>query len=177
MLLGGVVLGLAALVAVEVLAGPGAPTAPPREYEVKASFLYNFALFTRWPDEALAGGSLRVCVLGDDPFGAALDGLSGMEAQGKPVAVARPASASEARNCHILFISRSEESQLPAILLALGSRSVLTIGDSHGLAQRGLVVSLFLVEGRVAFEVNARAARSARLEISSKVLRLANAVY
>src|ERR1700756_4784994 len=45
------------------------------EYAVKAAYLYKFTPFVEWPASAFAGpGSpFNVCVLGDDPFGPALD--------------------------------------------------------------------------------------------------------
>ena len=48
---------------------------PPDEYQVKAAFLYNFAKFVEWPQEAFQNQSepLVVCVLGDNPFGRTLD--------------------------------------------------------------------------------------------------------
>lgn len=153
------------------------PHAP--EYAIKAAFLYNFALFTQWPEDThpTEGAALRLCVLGQDPFGKALRDLAGSRVQGRPLSVERAASAAEARACHILFISRSEEPRLAAILDALGESSILTVGDSEGLARRGVVISLFLARDRVAFDVNTHAARAARLAISAKVLRLARTVY
>lgn len=47
----------------------------PTEYEVKAAYLYNFGRFVEWPNQATAAGGrpFAVCVLGQDPFGQALD--------------------------------------------------------------------------------------------------------
>ncbi len=52
---------------------PTAATAS-REYLLKAAFLYNLANFTTWPTEAFSGPQkpLRLCILGEDPFGAAM---------------------------------------------------------------------------------------------------------
>jgi hypothetical protein len=49
--------------------------------------------------------------------------------------------------------------------------------DQDGMAQRGVMVNLFLDNRRIGFEVNAEAAKRARLNLSSKMLRLARAVY
>src|SRR5580700_4776305 len=42
------------------------------EYEVKVAFLYKFASFVEWPPEA-ANEPLCIAVVGQDPFGPALD--------------------------------------------------------------------------------------------------------
>jgi hypothetical protein len=52
-----------------------AETPPPREYQLKAVFLFNFAQFVEWPPEAFpdAQAPLVIGVLRRDPFGAYLD--------------------------------------------------------------------------------------------------------
>ena len=50
---------------------------PPSEYQVKAAFLFNFAKFVDWPSAAFSSvqSPINLCILGDDPFGNALDEL------------------------------------------------------------------------------------------------------
>ena len=47
----------------------------PLEYEVKAAFLLNFTRFIEWPDSALASADqpFSICIVGENPFGDALD--------------------------------------------------------------------------------------------------------
>src|SRR5467141_116362 len=80
-----------ALVAVGAIFGPlrlPAQKSKPREFEVKATYLYNFARFVEWPTTAAAAksDSFPICVLGQDPFGPALDtivaGETGLETAG-----------------------------------------------------------------------------------------------
>tara|TARA_Y100000589_G_C26858437_1_gene508938 strand:+ start:329 stop:637 length:309 start_codon:yes stop_codon:yes gene_type:complete len=52
---------------------PHAQAQQPSEYQVKAAFLYNFANFVEWPEEALSDTTtLVIGVLEKDPFEAAL---------------------------------------------------------------------------------------------------------
>src|SRR5262249_38711194 len=54
----------------------GAQTAS--EYDIKAAFLYNFTKFVDWPPDAFPDpSSLKVCVLGENTFGASLQTISG----------------------------------------------------------------------------------------------------
>src|SRR5712691_11391283 len=52
-----------------------ADAAPSKEYQIKAACLLNFAQFIEWPATAFAeaGTPITVGVLGDDPFGQALE--------------------------------------------------------------------------------------------------------
>ncbi len=49
----------------------GAQTLAPREYQIKAAFLYNFAKFIEWPPAAFPSpnAAINLCVLGEDPVG------------------------------------------------------------------------------------------------------------
>ena len=51
-----------------------AQSAKPSEYQVEAAYLYNFGRFVEWPAKGSAlSSSFTICVLGEDPFGPALD--------------------------------------------------------------------------------------------------------
>jgi hypothetical protein len=47
----------------------------PSEYQVEAAYLYNFGRFVEWPAKGATArtSAFNICVLGEDPFGQALD--------------------------------------------------------------------------------------------------------
>jgi hypothetical protein len=147
----------------------------PSEYEVKAAFLYNFTKFVEWPPSAFAEGNapLRLCVLGDDPFGHSLQTVVGEEIEGHKLIVVRTETLARAAGCQVLFVSRSERDRLPQILAPLKSSPVLTVGDTKGFLVQGGIVNFILEGSKVHFEINPAAAEQAGLKISSKLLRLA----
>lgn len=156
------------------------PAAPSRaeaagEYAAKAAFIYNVALFSSLPG---VNGTVRLCVLGRDPFGSALEGLDGKAVGAAKMAVAHPHSGSEAlRQCQILFISASEADSVATLADAARDAGVLTISDIKGGARRGVMLELYVEDKRIAFECNGAVARAAGIGLSSKLLRLARAVY
>ena len=156
------------------LAGPVAAQ-PSREYDLKAVFLYNFVTFVDWPDDALpADKPFTIGVLGLDPFGTVLDRIVGGEqVKGHPLKVRRCKTPAEARECQIVFISGSEAARLPEILRTLHGLPVLTVADMPRFLEAGGVIG-FSTDARVQLHVNADAARQARLNISSKLMRVAN---
>lgn len=159
------------------LAGNGAQRA--NEYAVKAAFVYDFSKFVTWPERAFKAqySQVSICVLGDNPFGGALDRIvAGKTVSGRTFRVLYPASAVEARTCQIVFISRSEQPQLKTILDVLAASSALTVGDTAGYAGQGVMINLFLENDRVRFEINDEAAQRAGIDISSKLLSLARLV-
>jgi hypothetical protein len=146
-----------------------------REYLIKAAFLYNFAKFTEWPDAAFDGQAapIQVCVLGQDPFGHSLQSIEGKVIRGREVTVLRIANPKVAVNCHVLFISESEQNRLAAILEVLGDRPVLTIADMPDFARTGGIINLKTLKEKVRFEINVGTARRAGLKLSAKLLSLA----
>jgi hypothetical protein len=152
---------------------------PAPEYAVKAAFLFNFAKFVEWPDDAFAdpASPLVLCVLGEDPFGDALRSLKGKTVNGRPLAIRNLATLEGLERCHLLFVCPSEKPVLPKILQAAKGRSILTVGDMEGFAQDGGIINLVVKEeNRVSIEINLEAAQRTRLKISSKLLALAKIV-
>ena len=82
--------------------------------------------------------AFTVCILGQDPFGPALDAtLAGETIGGKSISAKRISTPQEAVNCQILFMSSAEESQLNKIIEALDKGAVLTVSDMPQFSQRG----------------------------------------
>jgi hypothetical protein len=156
-----------------------AQQAKPSEYQVKAAYLYNFGRFVKWPAGVAAGkgDSFPVCVLGGDPFGPILDStLAGEALEGKPVAIRRIAKEQDAADCRILFVSSTEEHHLKEILAAIEQAGVLTVSDIPGFSRRGGMIQFVMEGDRVRFEINLATAESAKLVLSSELLKVAVAV-
>src|SRR5207302_1540669 len=60
------------------------------EYQVKAAYLANFPKFVEWPAQVAKSESFNICVLGQDPFGVALDAaVAGESIDSIPIAAKR----------------------------------------------------------------------------------------
>jgi len=149
-----------------------------QEPQVVAALLYKIAMFVDWPDNALPapGVPIRMCVLGDDTLGEALDLLRDKELKGRPLRVENSADAGAAQGCQIVFISRSEEARLGELLPRLSERGVLLASDMPGFAEMGGVLQFYREGSKMRFKINMDASRKAGLRISSKLLRLADVV-
>lgn len=153
--------------------------AAPSEYELKAAFIYQIARFVEWPSAGTpvnAGAPLRLCVLGGNPFGAALEPIRGKPVNERRMEVALLDVNADTRECNMLFIAAPAERHLERIAALSRGSGMLTIGDTQGFAQRGAMVNFFPENGKVRFEVNLNAARLGGLKISSRLLSLARIV-
>ena len=152
----------------------------PSEYELKAAFLFNFIKFTDWPADELAKSDDRfiIGVVGKDPFGAILDKIIEGETVHNRAIVARRFSRMDeaATNSHVLFISSSEDTNLPAILKILDQRSVLTVSDIDNFAQRGGIISLKKENNKIVFDINLETAKRVGITMNAQLLKLAKIV-
>jgi hypothetical protein len=149
----------------------------PTDYDVKAVYLYNFGRFVEWPAKVTTAGSFNICVLGDDPFGRALDQTLARETIGnRSVAARRISSPQESIDCQILFISSSEAHRLNKIIATVDKSAVLTVSDIPQFAQHRGMIQFVLDGNRVRFEVNLNATQKAGLTLSSELLKVATAV-
>ncbi len=179
-----------------------ADAASEREYQLKAAFLYNFIMFTDsprlTPDDAESKASeakkpILIGIIGKDPFGDAFEPLKNKEVRDRPVKVKRfkglevPVDTDgpdadvfrdleAVRQCHVLFVCASERAHLRVILAPLQTHSMLTVSDVPGFLEAGGTVNFVIEEKKVRFEINTAAAERARLEIRSKLLRLAKRI-
>ncbi len=155
----------------------GADGTPVGEYKLKAVFLFNFAKFVEWPPQAFADPSdpFAICVLGDNPFGSALDdAVRGKTVANRPIAIRLVSNDQQARTCQILFVSTSERKRMRGLLEALRNCFVLTVGDTEDFTANGGIVRFKMQDARVRIEIDADAAARADLRISSRLLSLAD---
>lgn len=148
------------------------------EYSVKAAYLYNFAKFVKWPAEMFADPSLplTICIFGRDPFGSSLDIVKDKTVMGKKLLINRYTRIEELKDCHIMFISPSEEKNLSIILEKVKDMHILTVSDMDGFAQRGGTINLIRIKNKIHFEINIDAAQRSGLQISSRLLQLAKII-
>ncbi|MBK7952480.1 MAG: YfiR family protein [Deltaproteobacteria bacterium] len=147
--------------------------------QVKAAFLFNFARYVEWPESAFASAEapIRICLIGGAGFAEVLtSAVSGRTVGARPVEVAPLESLDGAAECHLLFFEEAAVAQGAAVAERLGTLAVFTISDRSGFAREGGVANFILVDQKIRFEINQRAARRAGLKISSSLLRLAKLV-
>jgi hypothetical protein len=145
---------------------------PVPENDLKAAFIFNFAVFTEWPQDALAGGApISLCASSGNPMLLALGQLKDKMVNGHRVAVR--AAGAPLRTCHVLLLDRGDRERWADIKRELGDATVLTVSEDEAISVNGAVIALSVDARRVGFDVDLRAARGARLNLSSKLLRLA----
>ena len=149
------------------------------EYELKAAFVFNFAVFTDWPADALPGGAaMTICAYSGNSLLPALAALGDKLVNGHRVSVRTLAGAAGARGCQILVLDSVDRERWGQIRKEIAGAGVLTVSDERGggAAADGMAIALSVDNKRIGFDVDLAAVRQARLTLSSKLLRLARSV-
>jgi phosphohistidine swiveling domain-containing protein len=154
-----------------VASAASAPAVP--EYKLKAAFVYNFVLFTEWPTAGGDNGPLNLCVNAESMLRPALAEFHDRTVKGRRLQIRNLNEAENLSSCHVLVLDSIDRERWAQIRRQLGGAAVLTVADDAEIGRRGAVITLYLENNRIAFDVDMNAARAAHLTLSSKLLRLA----
>lgn len=154
-----------------LLAPVQAAVAATDELALKVAIAYNLILFTQWPDEAAwsPGSPLVLCADPGSPWWPQLRTLQERPVRQAQLVLRDPARQPDGpRGCHVLLLDG-------ALRAGVAGRPQLLIAD--GLeAPAGWTARLGRVGERMVFDIDLASARAGRLQVSSKVLRLAREV-
>jgi uncharacterized protein DUF4154 len=156
--------------------GQPSQSQPKGEYALKAVFLYNFCRFIEWPKSAFVAPNepIVIGVIGEDPFGSLLrEAVQGETSRGRAIQIEHYNKSDSIGHCHLLFVSRSEAGRVEKILAAVSGRSVVTVGENDVFLDRGGMIALTADRNRVRLHINPTMLRAASLDVSSKLLRVA----
>lgn len=163
------------LAALALLCVPSSQAQETTENVLKAAFIYHFATFTQWPSNVLMEGMpIRACVIGDSAVANALS-ASDRDIDGRELEVTmRTVQALD--GCHLLYVSPLSPNVIEQAIAAADGSPILTISDAEGFARGGGVIELFVERGKMRFRISLASAMGAELELSSRLLSLAELI-
>lgn len=143
----------------------------------KAAFTYNFAKFTIWPENTPGqDGALILCTLGKSKLVTDLNRLGGKHIKGRAVAIKKVSSNQSKDHCHILYIAKSEKKNIAKILNSVNKKPILTVSDLSNFIKAGGIIQFYRKNGKTNLIINLDTARKSGLEISSRLLILAEVI-
>ncbi len=169
------IIGIFCFVFAGTLSLQAEPSPSDAAYKVKAEHLYNFAKFVEWPEDAFKDpdDSIVIALLGREPLDEYLH-LMALDAkiQGRSVSVRRFKTVDDLEQCHVLYIDESRKNSISDIFYIIEDWPVLTVSNMKDFSKRGGIINLIDQDGKISFEINADAAKKARIQLSSKLLKL-----
>lgn len=155
---------------------PGAALrADPLEYAVKAAYLTKFGIYVEWPGTTFSSpdSPINLCIVGEDPFGPALDkAVSNQHIGTRTIAIRRLKTVTRESGCQILYIGSTDAAYIEKAIEAIRGSAVLTVTDVNSTMAMG-VINFVIQDNRVRFNVDESAAAQNDLALSAKLLSLA----
>lgn len=170
---------LAVALTLMLMAAPALAQRGAKLDELKAAFVFQFANFAEWPEDAFENDAapLVICIVGNDAMADLLEeSVEGKNVAGHPLEVVAKDRPGELDTCHIVFFDAAERRIIDEALEDLTEKPVLTVSDADDFTRDGGVIRLYQQTSKLRIEVNIDAAERAHLKISSKLLSLARVV-
>jgi len=144
--------------------------------ELKAALILRLIDFIEWP-AGQPGTPFQLCVVADRPLADALEASAkALRVGGLPVEVVYQSSLQNLSACRLLFIGTYDERKTRRFLEQHSSSPILTVGETGEFLLAGGVLRISIEMGKVQLELNQAAATNTRLQISSRLMRLAKVV-
>ena len=163
---------VATLLSFAVAAGPAAQ-APRPAVAIKAEFVLRFPEFVEWPAAGNDHGPISLCLSPTHPFGQNVQASVSGQPRAKQINVRELRNRESVRTCDVVYVAPADLSLLDEV----ANLPILTVGDQPNFCQRGGIINLLVLDGRVRFEIDLSRARRSGLKMDSQLLRLASKVY
>jgi hypothetical protein len=170
---------MVSMVALSILAPSVSSSASYSESKLKAAFLLNFTRFVDWPESSFEGeqAPFVICVLNDSKFATTTAEVIGDHTvNDRTIAIQERIDVVDSAGCHIFFVPEGEAGQHRALIEQTSGRSVFTISAATGFAEMGGVANFIRSGKKIRLEINRRAAESANLKVSARLLRIVNVI-
>ncbi|MCF8242309.1 MAG: YfiR family protein [Melioribacteraceae bacterium] len=146
------------------------------EYEVKGAFLEKFTQFIEWPSESQiedTSKSFVIGIIGKNEINKILkEKYEVQKIMDKRVEILEIASLDDIKSCHMLYISNTKNLPVEKILDYTKNKPILTVSDDIDASEKGVIITLFIKDNHVYFQINNSAIKNTGLYASTLLLSL-----
>jgi len=149
-------------------------------YVLKAVYLEKFSRFITWPEESLTDDTSKpfiISVIGKTPLTKNLEQIYAIQKiKNKRVIIQSVTNIKDIEGSHVLFIAESEKKNIDKIISITKHQPILTIGETKGYAEKGVLINFFEKDNKLRFEINETAVLKSPLQMSYYLLNSAKIV-
>lgn len=147
---------------------------------LKAVYLEKFSQFVTWPAECnieKLDEPFIISVIGSTKLTKSLNLVySQQEIFNKRVIVKEIIDLKDIKDCHILFIADSEKKNIQKLLYITSSLPILTVAESKGMAEKGVIINFYEENNKLRFEINESSLLKSPLKMSYYLLSTARII-
>lgn len=141
------------------------------EQKIKVAYIYNFTKFITWPRHS--GHTFNICISRNNSFATLFKTLESKAALGMPIKLYKLGHFNPAKNCHIIFFDHLLNNDF--IAPAYNSGTLIVSENTTANRNEGMI-NFIVRNGKVKLQINNTYAKHAGLEISAKLLEIAQLV-
>ncbi len=142
-----------------------------RELTLKASLLLKISRKVKWPNNK--SQNLTLCFPQSDYFRGIIELAIKHPRIRMDWKVKENVPLEETRSCDILFLDSDQEKRLGKIIAYLKNYPVLTVGDTEGYSEKGVLVNFLIVDNKLRFKVQKEATKTSSIQIDDELFSLA----
>lgn len=149
------------------------------EYTIKAAYIYNFLRYVEWPSSAFenAKSPFEVGVLGKvhpDLDRALTYYEKTKKVRGRAIKIRRFKSTEEIKDCHVLFLTKSNDKKLlKKVVELISGHPTLLVGETKNFLKEGGGITFFIASNKVRIRVALKETHRKGLKPSAKLLQIA----
>lgn len=149
-------------------------------YVLKAVYLEKFSRFVTWPEKSLMNNTQEpfiISIIGKTPLKENLEQIYSIQkVNDKKVVIKQISELYEIENSHILVIAETERKNLQNILSLTKNLPILTISETPGFAEKGVLINFYEENNKLRFEINETAVLQSPLQMSFYLLNSAKII-
>ncbi len=158
----------------------GVVKAQESRYAIEAAFIQKISRFVEWPFAKWYSNkkhSFTISILGDSPILENLQMIaSSTKINEKKILIKKLKNIRELGRTNILFISKDQKKRLDHILSSVEGKNILTISDTPGFGEKGVMINFYQWKTFIRFEINLKVLGQTDLVVSSRLLRVARII-
>lgn len=144
-----------------------------KNYKNYTYFLYTIAKNVQWP-ATQNNSEFVIGVYGDTDLMPHLKNMAASKrVGGKKIKIVKFDSYNEIKGVNMVFVPENKSNELHLFVNKATSQSILVVTEKPGLGKRGSGINFITNSGKLEFELNVAALKSANLKISSDLVRFA----
>lgn len=148
-----------------------------KEADLKAAYIYNFMRYTKWNKEKKDKTEFVICVYNESALYNSLKKLEKKTLKNIKIKVITVGTEESCLiPCDVVILSQMEDGLLNSFVRKATIHHVLSISDTDGYAQKGVMINLKRVANKMTFEVNLTKVKKSQLHLSSNLLKMASIV-
>jgi|GEM_PF-5858841 len=154
------------------------------ESAIKAEWVYTLIPYIRWIERPHK--ELTICTIGREPVHSRLEEIVRREelrakeekAKMPPVIhIEKKNYESDFKDCHMLYVSTSENNKLSNILEKVEGKQILTVSSLNDFADKGGIIEFVISSDGVVVRINEKPAEKEKIVIDSDLLGFAKRIY